>query len=184
MPDLPAFTHLVRHHDDEWVDEVRIVTVPRWKESELSGDEWRLSSRIELYRKGHLLARSGAGRMKDAVTLLPSLLLGWGGGSHIGGAFEEVERPSEFWDDFCSNPGCPAQATVEFRMKHHYCNEGHVHDTDWRVEHARFCDTHKYRGGCSFSDADANYQVVALRLPNGSWKSVATPATTDEEAQG
>lgn len=79
----------LRHDDDEWIDEVRIVTVPRWKESELSGDEWRFSTRIELYRKGHLLARSGSGRLRNAVAILPSLLLGWGGGLHIGGPFEE-----------------------------------------------------------------------------------------------
>lgn len=177
---------LVRHHDDEWIDEVRIVTVPRWKESELSGDEWRFSTGIELYRKGHLLARSGAGQMKAAVALLPSLLLGWGGGSHIGGRFEEVERPPEFWDDFCSNPGCPEQATIEFRMRHHYCDEGHAHDTEWRVEHARFCDRHKHRGDCSFRDADANYEVVALRLPDGSWKTVTepTPAPPDARTNG
>ena len=163
----------IRHNDDEWIDEVRIVTVPRWKESELSGDEWRFSSRIELYRKGHLLARSGSGKMRDAVSLLPSLLLGWGGGSHIGGAFEEEpERPSEWWEEFCANPGCPEQAVIEYRRAHHYCSEGHQHDAEWRVEHIRFCERHKRRGDCAFDDADANLIVVALRKPAGEWQHV------------
>lgn len=184
MPEITKFVTFVRHSDDEWIDEVRIVTVPRWKESELSGDEWRFSSRIELYRKGQLLARSGAGRMRDAIALLPGLLIGWGGGSHIGGTFEEEpDRPSEFWDEFCSNPGCPEQATIEFRRLHHYCSEGEVHDRDWRAEHARFCERHKHRGDCAFADADQNYEVVALRLPDGSWKPVA-PASTDGPTTG
>ena len=39
------------HHDDEWYDEVRITTVPRYKTSSLSGDEWRTSARIQILRK-------------------------------------------------------------------------------------------------------------------------------------
>ena len=173
MTAQPSFP---RHEDDEWIDEVRITTVPRWKESGLSGDEWRFSSRIEVYRKGHLLARSGTWRLKDAVALLPSMLLGWGAGSHIGGSFEEEpERGSAFWDEFCFNPGCPEQATFEFRRMHHYCREGHAHDAEWRIEHMRFCERHKHRGNCGFNDADTNYEVVALRLPDGSWKPVTEP---------
>ena len=164
----------LRHEDDDWIDEVRIVTVPRWKESEISGDEWRFSQRIELYRKGQLLATSGAHKMRDAVAMLPGLLIGWGGGSHIGGAFdEEPERTQEFWNAFCFNPGCPEQATFEFRRKHHYCREGEAHDREWRIEHLRFCERHKHRGDCGFNDADANYEVVALRMPDGTWKPVA-----------
>jgi len=171
---IPSY---VRHEDDEWIDEVRIVTAPRWKESELSGDEWRFSSRIELYRKGVLLARSGSGRMRHAVAMLPSLLAGWGGGTHIGGAFEEEpDRGQEFWNAFCFNPGCAEPATLEFRREHHYCTEGEAHDRDWRVEHIRFCERHKRRGDCGLNDADRNYTVVALLMPDGSWKPVEAEA--------
>ena len=163
-----------RHHDDEWIDEVRITTVPRWKESELSGDEWRFSSRIELYRKGHLLACSGSHRLREAMAILPGMLLVWGGGSHIGGPFEqEPERPAEFWNKLCFNPGCAEPATFEFRLLHHYCAEGHAHDYDWLDERVRFCERHKHRGDCGFNDADKNYEVVALRATDGTWKPVA-----------
>lgn len=37
--------------DAQAFDEVRIVTVPRYKQSGLSGDEWRISAAIRLYRK-------------------------------------------------------------------------------------------------------------------------------------
>jgi hypothetical protein len=53
-----------RHRDDEWFDEIRleteagavlqIITVPRYKTSGLSGDEWRTSARIQIARgDGH-----------------------------------------------------------------------------------------------------------------------------------
>ncbi len=38
--------------DAQAFDEVRIRTVPRWKESGLSGDEWRISATVEFWRKG------------------------------------------------------------------------------------------------------------------------------------
>lgn len=49
--------HFKRHRDDEWFDEIRLetetgpilrlVTVPRYKTSGLSGDEWRTSGQIQ-----------------------------------------------------------------------------------------------------------------------------------------
>lgn len=37
--------------DAQAFDEVRITTVPRWKESELSGDEWRISAKMEFLNR-------------------------------------------------------------------------------------------------------------------------------------
>lgn len=53
-----------RHHDDEWFDEIRlimgsdpilrIITRPRYKTSDLSGDEWRTSAVVQVARgDGH-----------------------------------------------------------------------------------------------------------------------------------
>lgn len=61
------------HNDDEWFDEIRIEqkngylftaqTIPRWKESELSGDEWRTSTQWYHNFNGQLLAvDNGRGR--------------------------------------------------------------------------------------------------------------------------
>jgi hypothetical protein len=51
-----------RHSDDEWFDEFRIegndapilraIIVPRYKTSDLSGDEWRISSQLQAWRLG------------------------------------------------------------------------------------------------------------------------------------
>ena len=43
------------HHDDEWYDEIRVTTVPRFKTSGLSGDEWRRSAKVTFLRKGIVL---------------------------------------------------------------------------------------------------------------------------------
>ena len=51
-------TTFLHHEDDDWIDELRLLTSPRWKDSELSGDEWRFSTYIEAYRKGILLGHT------------------------------------------------------------------------------------------------------------------------------
>ena len=45
--------------DAQAFDEVRITTVPRYKMSGLSGDEWRISGKIQLLRKGKVVAEKG-----------------------------------------------------------------------------------------------------------------------------
>src|SRR5207237_1236850 len=39
-----------RHEDDEWIDEIRVKVVPRYKTSGLSGKEWRAFCRKHLRR--------------------------------------------------------------------------------------------------------------------------------------
>lgn len=40
--------------DAQAFDEIRIFTVPSYKTSGLSGDEWRISATVEFYRNGIL----------------------------------------------------------------------------------------------------------------------------------
>jgi hypothetical protein len=35
-------------------DEIRLITVPRYKQSGMSGDEWRISVKAQYFRKGEL----------------------------------------------------------------------------------------------------------------------------------
>jgi hypothetical protein len=163
----------VRHEDDDWIDEFRLLTSPRWKESELSGDEWRFSTYIEAYRKGVLLGTARGGQdLKDAAIALPQRLWFFGG-TAIGDAWKmEPDRDDEFWNEYCFQPTCRAGAIYEMRRLHHYCHEGGTHDRDWREERMRFCERHKRRGDCDLNDADRNYEVVALKLPDGTWMPV------------
>lgn len=81
-------TYLKHHEEDEWFDEVRIeapgrtllrlVVNERWKESELSGDEWRFSCdwRRPAPDGGWVIIPGhGAHHMRDGMTRLYPLVL-------------------------------------------------------------------------------------------------------------
>jgi len=54
--DLNSVQRRALRPDAQAFDEVRITTVPRYKMSGLSGDEWRISGKIQLLRKGRVVA--------------------------------------------------------------------------------------------------------------------------------
>jgi len=62
--------HWIDHPDDVFYDEAKIVTVERYKTSGLSGDEWRFSYKVELYRKGQLVAWTQVGSFEYAALQL------------------------------------------------------------------------------------------------------------------
>lgn len=133
-------------------DEVRIVTVPRWKESELSGDEWRISARIEFYLKGHLIGERSFGSVQSALRYgdWAAVEIGEGGGFK--------------WPDvtaICDQEGCKEVATHKHRLKKRFRNDGSEKEMLW-PEHRCFCERHRVRGDCGLDDADANYEVEAI----------------------
>jgi len=157
---LPAYIHFERHPDDEWFDEVRITTVPRWKESYLSGDEWRTSATIQFFRKGVLLKSRGVRDVEAALAIAPSMPGSWA----PAGNDDELEVQPPDFDTFCFQPGCSEKATVEYRIKDKYCRDGGKHEMygDCR---RRFCEKHKKRGDCALEDADDNYEEVPFGSP-------------------
>ena len=140
--------------DAQAFDEVRIVTLPRYKTSELSGDEWRISAKVELLRKGRVIVEEGCRNVEVACKLLA-----W---YHCkacddGNGFFAGEG------DLCDQEGCAAIATVTYRVLNEFCRD-HPHEhqkplTD-EVVTRKFCAQHSKRGDCGFDDADKNY--VAL----------------------
>lgn len=143
-----------RHHDDEIIDEIRIITVPRFKESELSGDEWRTSARIEFRRKGKVLHTESLTAMKYAVQFLPYLFVRCQEDGHF-----DTDKEDK---NCCFQPGCSEQAIVEYRMKTRYCNRCGKEQgimTGYE-EHRRFCNEHSERGDCGLDDADDNYEEI------------------------
>lgn len=136
--------------DGQFVDEIRIVTVPRLKESELSGDEWRISARIEFYRKGQLL---GTRTWRDVETA--ARFLDWSM-THLR---EDGEVAKVNTDDLCDQEGCAEKAAVTYRLKKRYCRDGHPSEP-FGTELRRFCERHKYRGDSALDDNDDNYEVV------------------------
>lgn len=136
--------------DAQAFDEIRITTVPRYKESEMSGDEWRISAKVEFFRKGVLRHTSGASNVNYAVQLLNAELIkqSEGGTGYYGGE-----------ENFCDQEGCAATATVTYQLKKQYCQAGHSSDS-YSPMIRMFCDRHKTRGDCGLEDADSNYTQV------------------------
>jgi hypothetical protein len=136
--------------DAQAFDEVRIVTVPRWKTSGLSGDEWRISAETRFLRKGLIVHTV---RRRDVETAAGYLFADWGdaigdGKAWFGGGGEA-----------CDQEGCAERATVTYRLRKLFCREGHATEPH-RPTFRRFCEAHKTRGDCALEDADANYERV------------------------
>lgn len=139
--------------DAQGFDEVRVVTVPRYKESELSGDEWRISASIQFWRKGKLIYQSGCRDIEAAMTMI--------GGEYLR-ALDNAHGYFAGDGVHCDQEGCSDAATVRYRLKKRYCKEGHEHSGPSWDEYRHFCDRHKRRGDCALEDADRNYIQVPL----------------------
>ena len=148
------------HHDDEWYDEVRIVTVPRYKTSGLSGDEWRRSAKVQFKRKGIVLAEKRLSDIAEATRWLA-----WGWVDDLGPAWEG--RVNDFQTDLCSQPGCPGQAVTVYRIKTLYNKDGTRAERQWDDQTRQFCARHAERGDCDLEDSDANYEVLSGPGPLG-----------------
>jgi hypothetical protein len=144
------------HHalkpDAQGFDEVRIVTVPRFKESELSGDEWRISARVELWRKGRKIHEEGWGRNVEAALMAVGYL--WLKAIDDGKAMFAGE------DGLCDQEGCGNPATVTYILKKGFNRDGSKRRLFSTGEYRQFCDRHKHRGDCGLEDADNNYEPV------------------------
>lgn len=139
--------------DAQAFDEIRIVTVPRFKESEMSGNEWRISASIQFYRKGKLIVESGCSDIEHAAYLVGARYM------------EAVDHGNGYFageGDICDQEGCSNKATVALRLKKDYSRDN---PQTWNKEYDEvvyrcFCDKHKHRGDQSFDDSDANYEKM------------------------
>ena len=136
--------------DGQAFDEVRIITVPRWKESELSGDEWRISAEIQLYRNGNLIHTRRTSRVETAC--------GFAYAEYMI-AQDEAKGYFASEEDFCDQEGCKEKATTFLKKKFDWNNEGDKKPCS-HEQIRQFCDKHKRRGDCGLDDADNNYDVV------------------------
>ncbi len=139
--------------DAQAFDEVRIVTVPRYKTSGLSGDEWRIRAEAHFYRKGKLVFSEGCSNVETAC----GLLYAW----HAKAA---DEGHGYFAGDgiTCDQEGCHEPVSVRYARLGDYCRNGHKSPVVGSSSYRHFCERHKTRGDCGFDDADANYVAEAL----------------------
>lgn len=139
--------------DAQAFDEVRITTIPRYKTSGMSGDEWRISAKIEFLRKGRVVHERWCSKIESACNLLPGeyMVACDNGLGYFAGE-----------GDFCDQEGCSEAATVTYRVKKRFSRDNPF---EWNEELKeltirRFCAKHSKRGDCAFDDADANYELL------------------------
>jgi hypothetical protein len=150
-----------RHNDDEWIDEVRIVTVPRYKTSGLSGDEWRFSAQVQFLRKGVVLYERAFSKIHYAIDFLPALQHEY---ADQGRGDQDVGGNKVDFDKFCFNPGCKADGVVEYELIDEYISPYGIkrEKKAWRNSvRRRFCEEHAKRGDCALEDADRNYRLIS-----------------------
>ena len=147
----------VRHSDDDFVDEIRIVIRERYKTSGLSGDEWRFHRAVQLFRKGSLMhERPFNGSMATVGSYVPWVLAEW-----MEGGFPVAEFSR---DDLCFQPGCPEPACSEYEIIEEFGPQGqrlHPEERGSLSKRRRFCARHLRRGDCGREDADVNYRVIS-----------------------
>lgn len=146
---------LERLSDDEFVDEIRITTVPRFKTSGLSGDEWRTSVQAVALRKGREVGAYSWNRLEWALPRLAKWIS------------DELLSPiadPRMTDDLCMQPGCAEPFTVEYQIVQEGCKKcGHIKErtNDLALDHRRrFCARHANRGDASLEDSNENYAPV------------------------
>ena len=141
--------------DAKAFDEIRIITVPRYKTSGLSGDEWRISAKVQLLRKGTVCYETSFSNVKYACAFLAY-------------TYETAisEGKAFFAGDgiLCDQEGCLNHKTITYQLVNKYCSDGHAHDIqEWQRPLLRhFCGEHKIRGDSSLEDCDRNYVEVKI----------------------
>lgn len=134
--------------DAQGFDAVAIETVPRWKDSELSGSEWRISASIKFFRKGILCHEEHVRNVETACNLLSwfhARALDDGKG-YFGG-----EKGT------CDQEGCSQPGITKLYQKKEYCRSGHASELH-RPTYRLFCEKHRRRGDCGLDDSDTNYE--------------------------
>lgn len=143
--------------DNQRYDKVDIYTVPRWKESELSGDEYRISAAADLWYKGNKIKTMTFMDVDTAIRYLDGALVYW---QENGEAYDRVD------DSYlCDQESCANIADVKYKRLDAWTNRGDKETLyDWNLYRV-FCNGHKTRGDCALDDADRNYEQVDF-LPN------------------
>lgn len=139
--------------DAQAFDEIRLRTIPRFKESELSGDEWRINTIVEFYRNGELV-HTGGGTLNMETA--------------CGFLYHDYQKAIDegkayFASDgvHCDQEGCSEKAAFLFRIKEAYDDRG-KRDQAYDGYHRCFCEKHSQRGDSDLGDRDSNYELVTV----------------------
>lgn len=157
----PKNTFFKRHPDDEYYDKITIEAVPRYKTSEMSGDEWRVSATMKFWRKGQLVFERSFNKMETAAIAMPWFFRTASEGDDFKQAKDEK---------LCDQPGCGAAAINEVRLKKEYSERGEElseRNMSSFEKRRKFCERHLRRGDCGLEDSDKNYEILSGPGPDG-----------------
>lgn len=131
-------------------DEIKIICEPYFKQSGLSGDEWRTRYYTEFYRKGNLIHRNeGHTSLDSAVHLLSHTYL------------EAIDNGNGFFDgegNYCDQEGCKEIAIIQLEQTKQGCDRcGEVSEPKFSRLYRTFCEKHSVRGDSRLDDMDINY---------------------------
>jgi len=140
----------------QYYDEVTIRTIPRFKTSSASGNEWRIKAEAIFRRKGVVL---GTMTGSDAPSLAEQIRSGnihWN---------TRAFDPHVF-DSFCAQDGCSEPGINTHRVLQTYCNSCAHPERDMSpilgdtVLVRSFCARHSDRGDASYNDRNENYELI------------------------
>ncbi len=149
--------HRTQKPEAQGFDEVRIVCVPYFKESDLSGSEWRTRYYTRFYRNGNLIDENCSGHtsLDHAVHLL----------SHT--YAEALDHGRGYFageGNYCDQEGCAKLATVYLEQIKTGCGRcGTVKESEYSRPWRAFCEDHSTRGDSRLDDMDANYVKLDKR---------------------
>jgi len=140
------------HKDGERFDRIEVNVVERWKESELSGDEWRFSYVVTFYLHGQKLGTLNGRSVEDCLL-------------QAAAQFKTVKVDGELRkfieETFCAQPGCTNPWIVLKHPVRNYDKQGKEYQDDFGESDVRgFCQKHIHRGDCGREDNDANYVTI------------------------
>ena len=142
--------------DFEMYDEIRFSVLPRYKQSELSGDEWRQSIVVHFMFKGEPIKTFTASDMRTALLLA--------GGWYLTDSFLS-DRQLELEKAKCDQPNCLREDVTKVQIIRETADDGSWLETsEYLTPHYRqFCPDHITRGDCGREDADSNYTEIHRR---------------------
>lgn len=161
-----------RLHNFCMFDEIRIRVVPRFKTSDMSGDEWRQHAQIEFMFKGVVVSEAGYSRIEQAVMGLGHQMLT----AQDNGMSSEMMALD---DKLCDQPSCKNEAVARFVIKRHTARDGSWLDPGERDAYRwfrKFCKVHVHRGDCSREDCDDNYEPTDGVTASDSTNTQESPA--------
>jgi hypothetical protein len=135
MDEFRARRRFIDHPKAERFDSVTVDTVERWKESELSGDEWRFSYVATFWLHGKPVAKVRGASVQDALL-------------QAAAAFGRVKPDdgislNDIRQDACCQPGCPNPWVVLMHPTKAGC--GPDAKEWWPGQVRGFCDRHRHR---------------------------------------